>query len=335
MRAIVIREYGSTDVLRIEDVADPSLTVGQVEITVHAAGLNFSDVMARLGHYKRGTPIPYIGGFEVAGVISKVASDVTDRTVGERVIAMTRSGGFAERIAADARDTLRLPDAMSFEEGAAIPVAGTTSWAALVSYGNVQPGERVLIKAAAGGVGVAAVQLAKRAGAEVWGAASPGKHQFLEQLGVDATVDYTTEGWETRLPGFDLIMDAIGGRSFAQSYDLLRSGGRLVIFGAASSFEGGQRSSGADEAKDFRLIEGLSSANLLMDSKSLIGLDQRVLWDDRGTIAPWLAPLGPVLEEGSLKAVISEVLPLEEVAKGHEIISARGNLGKVILTMET
>lgn len=199
MRAIVVREYGSTDVPKIEEVPEPELTAGQVEIEVHAAGLNFADVMARLGHYKRGIPVPYVGGFEVAGVVSKVASGVNELKVGDRVCAMTRSGGFAERITVDGRDVLVLPDSMTFEEGAAIPVAGTTAWAALIGYGNVQPGERVLITAVAGGVGVVAVQLAKRAGAEVWGAASPHKHDQLTELGVDAAVDYTAERWDAEL----------------------------------------------------------------------------------------------------------------------------------------
>jgi NADPH:quinone reductase-like Zn-dependent oxidoreductase len=204
-----------------------------------------------------------------------------------------------------------------------------------MSYGNVAPGERVLIQAAAGGVGVIAVQLAKHAGAEVWGAASPQKHDFLKGLGVDTAVDYTRPDWQSDLPPFDLVMDAIGGTSFAQSYHMLRSGGRLVAFGAASAFDGGGRTSDGGDVADFRLIEGLSAANLIIDSKSLIGLDQRVLWDDRGTIEPWLAPLEPLLTAGDLKAVISEVLPFEEVAKAHEIISARINLGKVVLVTNT
>ena len=332
MRAIVIREYGSPDVLKVEDVPEPQVGSGQVEITVHAAGLNFADVMARLGHYNRGTPIPYIGGFEVAGIVARVAQDVDELAVGDRVAAMTRSGGFAESIAVDSRDVIKLPDSMSFEEGAAIPVAGTTAWAALISYGNVQPGERVLIKAAAGGVGVVAVQLAKYAGAEVWGAASPQKHEVLKQLGADATVDYTMDGWEAGLPSFDLVLDAIGGDSFARSYDMLRSGGRLVAFGAASAFAGGQRETGAgQEAPDFRLIEGLSAANLIMDSKSLIGLDQRVLWDDRGTIQPWLAPLRPLLEKGAINGIVSEVVGFDDAARAHGILASRGNIGKVVL----
>lgn len=333
MRAIVIREYGGTDVLKVEDdVASPQVSSGEVEISVHAAGLNFADVMARLGHYKRGTPIPYVGGFEVAGIVTSVAPDVAGLAVGDRVAAMTRRGGFAERIAVDSRDAIKLPDSMSYEEGATIPVGGTTAWAALVSYGNVQPGERVLIKAAAGGVGVMAVQIAKHAGAQVWGAASPRKHGMLRQLGVDHIVDYTAQGWEANLPRFDLILDAIGGDSFARSYRMLRPGGRLVMFGAASAFDKGKRDVGdAEVAPDFRVIEGVDSSNLMIDSKSLIGFDQRVLWDDRGTIQPWLAPLRVLLDQGALGGIVSAVLPFTEAARAHDLLVSRSTAGKVVL----
>ena len=327
MRAVVVSAYGSTDVLKVEDIAGPVLEPNQVRIEVHAAGLNFADVMSRLGHYSANMDLPYIGGFEVSGVVTETSPEVSGLAVGDRVAAMTRRGGFAEAVCIDQRDVIVLPDSMSFTEGAAVPVAYSTAWAGLIGYGNVQPGERVLVMAAAGAVGIAAVQLAKNAGAEVWGAASPGKHETILGLGVDTAVDYTQPGWEDDLPPFDLVMDAIGGDSFKRSYDLLRPGGRLVAFGAVSVFDGGVR----EETEDFRTVRGLSSAEQMIDSKTIIGLDLRVLWDDRDTIQPWLAPLIPLLENKAIRPIVSDVVTYAQAAEAHQILTDRRNIGKVVL----
>ena len=327
MRAVVVSAYGSTDVLKVEDIAGPVLEPNQVRIEVHAAGLNFADVMSRLGHYSANMDLPYIGGFEVSGVVTETSPEVSGLAVGDRVAAMTRRGGFAEAVCIDQRDVIVLPDSMSFTEGAAVPVAYSTAWAGLIGYGNVQPGERVLVMAAAGAVGIAAVQLAKNAGAEVWGAASPGKHETILGLGVDTAVDYTKPGWEDDLPSFDLVMDAIGGDSFKRSYDLLRPGGRLVAFGAVSVFDGGVR----EETEDFRTVRGLSSAEQMIDSKTIIGLDLRVLWDDRDTVQPWLAPLIPLLENKAIRPIVSDVVTYAQAAEAHQILTDRRNIGKVVL----
>jgi NADPH:quinone reductase-like Zn-dependent oxidoreductase len=327
MRAVVVSAYGSTDVLKVEDIAAPVLEPNQVRIQVHAAGVNFADVMSRLGHYSANMDLPYIGGFEVSGVVTEIPPEGSGLAVGDRVAAMTRRGAFAEEVCIDQRDVIVLPDSISFTEGAAVPAAYSTAWAGLIGYGNVQPGERVLVMAAAGGVGIAAVQLAKNAGAVVWGAASPGKHEAILELGVDTAVDYTKPGWEEDLPPFDLVMDAIGGDSFKRSYDLLRPGGRLVAFGAVSVFDGGVRK----ETEDFRTIRGLSSAEQMIDSKTIIGLDQRVLWDDRDTLQPWLAPLVPLLESKAIRPIVSDVITYAEAAEAHQILTDRRNIGKVVL----
>lgn len=332
MRAVVATEFGSTDVLEVQQVPSPELGATDVRIKVEAAGLNFADVMARLGEYPHSSTVPFVGGFEASGVVTEVGPQVSGFRPGDRVTGVTRTGAFAEEISIDQRDVIAIPDAMSFAEGAAVPITYMTAWAGLIGYGHVKPGERVLIKAAAGGVGLAAVQLAKDAGAEVYGAASPSKHAAIVAAGVDVPLDYTTPGWDDDLPTFDVVMDAIGGESFRRSYDSLRPGGRLCAFGAVSVFNGGTRESAdGEEPLDFRLVGGLSSLEQMVHSKTIIGLDIRVLWDDRGSLEEWLAPLVPLLERKVIAPIVAEQVPFDEAARAHQMLVDRSNIGKVVL----
>ena len=191
--------------IEVEERADPgALGPGDARIDVAAAGVNFADVMARIGVYPDAPPPPCVVGYEVAGTLVELGSEVTGLQPGDRVVAGTKFGGYASQVVVPAADVVPLPDRLNFEQGAAIPVNYSTAWAALIGYGNLQPDERVLIHSAAGGVGIAATQIARRAGAEVWGAASPAKHGRIAELGVQHPVDYTKAGWEKGLPPFDV-----------------------------------------------------------------------------------------------------------------------------------
>src|SRR6201997_1628998 len=193
MRAVVITKHGGPGVLQVQERPDPPLGPGEVRIQVAAAGINFADVMARMGLYQDAPKTPCVVGYEVAGTVLEVGDGVSAVAPGARVLAGTQFGGYASEVVVPASDVVPLPDSLTFEQGAAIPVNYVTAWAALVRYGAVQPGERVLIHAAAGGVGIAATQIAKRAGAEVYGTASPSKHERIRELGVDHALDYTKD----------------------------------------------------------------------------------------------------------------------------------------------
>jgi NADPH:quinone reductase-like Zn-dependent oxidoreductase len=211
-----------------------------------------------------------------------------------------------------------------------VPVNYATAWAGLLRYGGLRAGERVLIHAAAGGVGTAATQIAKREGAEIHGTASPGKHDAIRANGVDHPIDYTRPGWERDLPKFDLVMDAIGGRSFRRSYDLLRPGGRLVCFGASSVAAGERRNVVAAlgtvvRMPRFNLIKQMS------ESKAVIGLNMLRLWDDKGTMDEWVEPLRELLEDGTIRPLVAQSFPFERAADAHRLIAERGNVGKVVL----
>src|SRR5919112_1522240 len=241
MKALVITEHGPPDVLRVQERPDPEPGPGELRIRVRAAGVNFADLLGRVGLYPDAPKPPCVVGCEVAGDVDAVGEGVQGLEVGQRVMGACRFGGYAQLAVASEGAVLPLPDGWSYSEGAAMPVTYATAYAGLVRWGGLQPGERVLIQAAAGGVGIAATQIAKARGAEVWGTASPGKHDAIRGFGVDHALDYTSRGWEKAVPKMDLVMDAVGGRSFRTSYDLLRAGGRLVAFGASSVVSGERR----------------------------------------------------------------------------------------------
>jgi NADPH:quinone reductase-like Zn-dependent oxidoreductase len=270
-------------------------------------------------------------GYEVAGTIEAVGAGVDSARVGERVMAGSRFGGYAEAVNVGANDAIPLPERLSFEQGAAIPVNYATAWAALHGYGSLRAGERGLVHAAAGGVGIAALQLAKAAGAEVHGTASPGKHTRLAELGLDRAIDYRRAGWWKGLEPYDLILDAIGGRSFQISYNLLRPGGRLVAYGASSVSQGETRSLRTAAPQAIRMLRGFNLIRQMSDSKAVIGLNMLRLWDDRGTLEPWIAPLAAALADGTIVPVVHAAVPFAEAPRAHRILAARENVGKVVL----
>lgn len=331
MRAVVITRTGDADVLRVEQRPDPDLRPGQVRIAVRAAGVNFADLMARLGLYADAPPLPAVVGYEVAGEVTELGAGVDGLAVGDRVLAGTRFGGYAEQVCVPVADVVPLPGTLSFEQGAAIPVNYATAWAGLLGYGSLRAGERVLVHAAAGGVGIAATQIAKAHGATVFGTASPGKHEAIRGFGVDVALDYTRSGWERDLPPFDLVMDAIGGASLNRSYKLLRPGGRLVAFGASSVVAGETRNLLKAAPQALRMFRGFNAIDQMSESKAVIGLNMLRLWDDRGTLEPWITPLRALMDDGTVAPVISDVVPFDRAPEAHRILTERRNVGKVVL----
>ena len=329
MRSLVITRHGPPEVLQVQERPDPAPARGQILIDVRAAGINFADLMARMGLYPDAPEPPCVVGYEVAGTVAALGDGVDRFTVGDRVAAPVRFGGYAERAVTAADGAFPLPDTMSFEDGAAIPVNYATAWEAIVRAGNVQSGERVLIHSAGGGVGIAATQLAKRAGAEVWGTASPGKHDAIREFGVDHPVDYTAPGWERGVPELDLVMDAIGGASFGRSYKLLRAGGRLVCFGASGLVAGSERNLLA-AAKTAVRMPWFSIVRQMSASKSVIGLNVLTLWDEHGS-GRWSGPLTELIETGAITPVVARSFPLDQGAGAHRFIAERRNTGKVVL----
>lgn len=339
MRALVITGHGGPGVLKMEDRPEPAPGPGEVRIAVRAAGLNFADLMARIGIYPDAPKPPAVVGYEVAGEVDRVGDGVEGIAAGDRVIAGCRFGGQAELAVARASDVVPLPGDWSFEEGAALPVNYATAYAGLVRYGSLRAGERVLLHAAAGGVGIAATQVARLLGAEVFGTASAGKHDAIRAQGVAHPIDYREQDFVEevrRISGeeapLDLVMDAIGGRSFRRSYSLLRAGGRLVCFGAASAVSGEKRNLPA-AAKMWLGMPRFNPLALMSSSRSVIGLNALTLWDVHGTLDELIQPLREWMADGSIRPVVAEAFPLERGADAHRFMGERSNVGKVVLTL--
>jgi NADPH:quinone reductase-like Zn-dependent oxidoreductase len=332
MRVVVITKHGDPSVLQVQQRPDPAPPgPGQLRVAVRAAGVNFADHLARVGLYPDAPKLPAVVGYEVAGTVEAVGDGVDPSRVGERVLAGTRFGGYADVVNVAANDSVAIPDALSFEQGAAVPVNYATAWAALHGYGSLRAGERVLVHAAAGGVGIAAIQFAKAAGAEVHGTASPGKHQKLAELGVDRAIDYRRDGWWKGLGPYDLVLDALGGTSLRRSYDLLRPGGRLVGYGVSALQQGEKRSLRRAAPHALSMLRGFNLLSQLEDSKAVIGLNMLRLWDDRGTLEPWITPLAQALHDGTISPIVHAAVPFTEAPEAHRILAARENIGKVVL----
>ncbi|WP_394739176.1 quinone oxidoreductase family protein [Natronococcus roseus] len=321
MKAIEVTEYGDSDELEVIDRDVPEPDAGEVRIEVEAAGINFADVMQRRGVYPGGPEAPYIPGMEAAGTVDATAEDV-DLDEGDRVVAMLDRGGYAEYATANAQMLFPIPEGMSFEEAAGFPVQFLTAHSCLFEWGELEEGESVLIQAAAGGVGTAAVQLASNAGAEVFGtASSEEKLELAAELGCDHPIQYTETDFretveaETDGEGVDLVLESVGGDVFERSLDAMAHFGRMVTFGVASG-------------------EPASAENrrLLFENKSVRGfhLGQAAMHDP-SRIMQAVPELTEGLASGDLEVIVGESFPLEEAADAHQYIEDRKSSGKVLL----
>jgi NADPH:quinone reductase-like Zn-dependent oxidoreductase len=304
---------------------------------VKAAGVNFSDLLARVGMYPEAPKPPSVIGYEVAGDVESVGDGVENLKPGDRVIAGTRFGGQAELAVTAAGNVFPLPDGWSYEKGAAVPVVYVTAYAGMIRYGNVLAGERVLIHAAAGGVGIAATQIGKHLGAELYGTASASKHDAIRGFGIEHAIDYHSQDFVKEIRRvtsekrpLDLVMDAVGGSSFRKSWSLLRSGGRLVAFGVSES-GGGERRELGKALKMLATSPIFPILTMMRDSKSVIGLNMLALQDTKG-LGDYISPLTDLMEQGIVDPVVAEAFAVERAADAHRYLSERKNVGKVVLT---
>jgi NADPH:quinone reductase-like Zn-dependent oxidoreductase len=341
VKALVQTGNGGPEVLQVEERPDPHVGPGEVRIAVKAAGINFADTMARLGLYPDAPKPPCVMGYEVAGTVESLGEGVNDFGVGDRVMAGTRFGGQAELVTVPADQILPLPERLSFEQGAAFPVNYGTAYAALIIMGSLREGDRVLIHAAAGGVGIAATQIARNVGAEIFGTASPSKHEAIRAQGVAHAIDYRGHDFAAEAmritggEGVDLIIDALGPTSFRKDYRLLRSGGRLVMYGLSEA----TKESGRDIPAALKSLAKMPLATLpwwkslalMNENKGVFGLNMLKWWDREGSLDRLTQPLMADLEAARLEPVVAEAFPFERAGEAHEFIAQRRNVGKVVL----
>jgi NADPH:quinone reductase-like Zn-dependent oxidoreductase len=341
MRAVVLTGHGGPEVLQVQDRPDPSVGAGEVRIAVKAAGINFADTLARVGLYPDAPKPPCVLGYEVSGEVEAIGNGVDSVKVGDRVVAGVRFGGQAELVSVPADQVLPLPDRLSFEQGAAVPVNYATAYCALVVMAGIKSGERVLVHAAAGGVGTAAVQIARHHGAEVFGTASASKHDAIRELGVAHAIDYRTQDFEQEVrrltdgQGVDVVMDATGPTSFRKDYRLLRQGGRLVMYGLSEASAGTGRNIpklvGSLARMPFATLPWWKSLQLMSENKGVFGLNMLAWWDREGDVSRITGPLVEELEAGELEPVVAESFPFERAGDAHRFIAERRNIGKVVL----
>jgi NADPH:quinone reductase-like Zn-dependent oxidoreductase len=341
VKAVVITRHGGPEVLAVRERPDPPVGPGEVRVAVKAAGINFADLLARAGVYPDAPPPPCTVGYEVAGEVESVGDGIEGFGVGDRVIAGTVFNGHAELVAVPADQVIALPDRLSFEQGAGILVNYATSHAGLVTMGGLGPGERVLIHAAAGGVGIAATQIARKIGAEIFGTASPSKHAAIRAQGVEHAIDYRGQDFEAEVrritggEGIDVAFDALGPKSWRKDYRLLRAGGRLVMYGYSESESAGGRNIaallGTLARAPFATVPWWKSLGVMNENKGVFGLNMLTWWKNEG-LDRVLEPLQAALDAGDYDPVVAEAFPFDRAADAHRFIAERRNIGKVVLT---
>ncbi|WP_406319765.1 NADP-dependent oxidoreductase [Streptosporangium sp. NBC_01639] len=311
MRAVSQDTAGGPDVLKVIETARPQPDRGEILVRVHAAGVNPADWKTRSrGEFSVGTKPPFTLGFDVSGVVEAVGDGVTVFQSGDEVFGMPRfphpAGAYAEYAAAPARHFAPRPTSLTHIESGALPLASLTAWQALVDTADVRPGQRVLIHAAAGGVGHLAVQIAKARGAHVIGTASAAKHDLLRSLGADELIDYRTQDFAETVRDVDVVLDALGGDNWARSLRTLRPGGTLVsILPLDDTFP-------CEEAE----AAGVRAVFMLVEP------------DQYG-----LREITKLVEDGRLRVIAEAVFPLEDAAGAHRLGETGRTTGKIVLSV--
>jgi synaptic vesicle membrane protein VAT-1 len=342
MKAVVLTRTGGPEGFEVLERPDPVVGAGEVRIAVQAAGLNFADTMARVGLYPAAPKPPCVLGYEVAGEVETVGEGVSGLTVGQRVMAGTQFGGQAELAVAQARDVMPMPEHLSFEEGAAFCVNYGTAYAALMIMGGLREGNRVLIHAAAGGVGIAATQIARIVGAEIFGTASAAKHDAIEAQGVDHPIDYRNQDFKAEIrrmtngEGVDVILDPMGPTSFRKDYRILRPGGRLIMYGLSEAMNENGRDMKATLRSLLRMptstMPWWNAGRLLNQNRGVFGLNLLSWWRREGGMDRITAPLLSDLNRKQLVPVVARSYPFEQAGDAHRYLAERRNIGKVVLT---
>ncbi len=333
---MVITRHGPPDVLQPRDATDPVPGRGDVRIRVRASGVNFADIMARLGVYPDAPKPPSVVGYEVSGIVDAVGDDVERHRVGARVLALTHFGGYADCVVVPQGFVFAVPETLGDIDAAALPVTYLTAFIALYQMANLAGGDVVLIHGAGGGVGIAATQLARLRGARVIGTASASKHKAIAEQGVEHAIDYRTQNVAEEVKrltdgrGVDVVLDPIGGRSFAASYGMLAPLGRLIAYGVSSIAVGERRSIWRALATILRMPR-FNPLSLMNRNRGVFGLNVGHLWDERRKLAPAMEFLVGEAAAGRLRPVVARTFPLERAADAHRFLQSRANIGKVLL----
>ena len=338
MKQMFIVGHGGPEKLQLRESSDPRPGGTEIRIRVKASGVNFADILARQGLYPDSPKIPCVVGYEVSGTVDDVGSGVDWSWVGRNVFTLTRFGGYSDVLVVPEKQVFAKPASLSHEQAAAIPVNYLTAWQLLVVMGSLKREESVLIHNAGGGVGLAAIDIARHIGATIYGTASSGKHAFLIQRGLHEAIDYRTKDWAVELDrltngkGVELIIDPLGGTHWKKSYRALRSTGRLGMFGVSvattSKLFGPFRLLPVGLGMPFFHPLALMSAN-----KSVFGVNLGHVWHEAEMIAGWMGILLKGFADGWVRPHVDKSFSLAQAGEAHTYMEERKNIGKVVLTM--
>lgn len=337
MKAVWITRHGDGSVLEVRETDDPVPKVGEVRVRAKVCGLNFAEISARQGLYPDAPKPPSVVGYEGAGVVDAVGEGVDSPKVGDRVIYLTRFWGHSDTVCVPAQQAVVMPDAMSFEDGAAIPVNYVTAYHMLFRVARIRPGEHVLVHMAAGGVGTAALQLARTVDdITTYGTASAHKHDYVRRHGCDHAIDYRNVDYVDEIRrltdgrGVNVVLDALGGKDWKKGYAILRPTGMLVAFGIANTNTGGKRNL-FHVLKVLLQIPRWSGRTLLDENKAVAGVNIGHLWDETAMLREELEAIIALYETGEVKPHVHEVFPFSRAADAFAEIELGKNVGKVLM----
>lgn len=336
MKQVTITGHGGPEKLQIRESPDPMPGAGELRVRVRATGINFADILARKGLYPDAPKTPCVVGYEVSGTVDAVGAGVDSGWVGQDVFGLTRFGGYSDTVVAPLGQMFAKPAKLSHEQAAAIPVNYLTAWQLLVAAGSLSADETVLIHNAGGGVGLAAIDVARHVGATIYGTASAGKHEFLKGRGLHQAIDYRTQDWPRELHkltegrGVELITDPIGGNHWKKSYKALRHSGRLGMFGISVVTESGLMG----PLKLLKAVSGMPLFNpvsLMNDNRGVFGVNMGHMWHETAKIRGWMEKLLAGVEQGWVRPHVDRTWPLAQAGEAQSYIESRGNIGKIVL----
>ena len=333
--SVFIKNYGTPDVLKLEETTISEPTPNEVQVEVSFSGINFADIMSRMGLYTTRLKPPYSLGMEIAGKVKNAGSNRLEKYVGKTVVGLCKSGGYSTRVNVPF-EQLFIIDEKWLNVSAAIPVNYLTAYFMMFHQGSIRKDETILIHGAGGGVGVAALQLAKYAGANIIGTASKGKHQKLKELGLHHIIDYQNRDFYeecndiTNGRGVDLVLDSLGGFELNKSYKILSEFGRVGIYGFSTAVTGPKRNYLKILPK-FLGTPKFKPTHLMMKNQGVFGFHLGMIKSRKDLVRRYGENIFNLLEKGEINPVIDSVFDLEKASEAHWHIANRKNFGKVLL----
>ena len=336
MKSVILTKYGAPEVLEVKEFSDPQPLDNQVRVKVHYAGINFAEIMARMKLYPGGPKPGSVLGGEVSGIIDKLGKDVKDLSIGDKVMGLSLSGSYSSHVCIDESSIIPLPDNFKLDEAAAFPVAYITAYMMIFDMGNLQDGDTFLIHGAGGGVGTAAVQLAKTKNIKIVGTSSSWKHDELIKMGVDKCIDYNTDNTEKEIMDFtngrgvDLVIDPIGAKNWKLSYRSLAKMGKLIIYGDQNLVKG-------DKLKPIVALKEMYSMpkyrpmDLMSNNKTVMGYHLGRFKGHEWKVKRSIENLVKLVNDKDLHPIVDCSFSYKDTPKAHRYIQNRKNFGKVLL----